>query len=78
MYVVEVIQAREGLAAPMAKMRSWLDHQCAALNLFEFALLPDRQIRFRLQFEHRREAAAFARAFGGQLISEPAPGAVAA
>lgn len=78
MYVVEVTQSGDGLAAPMTKMRTWLDHQRVEVALFEFALLPERQIRFRLQFQNQRDAATFARVFAGELISETVPGAVAA
>lgn len=78
MYIVEVVRAAEGLAAPMSGMRTWLDHHQVQPALFEFALLPDRVIRFRLQFRTSAEAAAFARAFEGEVLDDPVADVLAA
>lgn len=64
MHIVELYRSGQGLIGPMAQMRTWLDHHRAQPALFEFALLPNREIRFRLQFREPGEAAAFAEAFG--------------
>jgi hypothetical protein len=63
MHVVEISQSGEGLSAPMAQMRTWLDHHRIEPLFFELALLPERKIRFRLQFREASEAAAFTQAF---------------
>jgi hypothetical protein len=78
MYIVEVVRASEGLAGPMARMRTWLDHQQVQPAHFEFAFLPNRMIRFRLQFRTSAEAAAFAGAFGGEVLSSATGDALAA
>ena len=78
MYIVEVVCASEGLSGPMASMRSWLDHHQVQPALFEFALLPNRVIRFRLQFRTSSEAAAFARAFKGDIPDGASAGVLAA
>jgi hypothetical protein len=64
MHIVELSRSGQGLAGPMAQMRTWLAHHRIDPILFEFALLPNREIRFRVQFREPAEAAAFAEAFG--------------
>lgn len=64
MHIVELFRSGQGLSGPMAQMRTWLDHHRIQPAAFEFALLPKREIQFRLQFREPAEAAAFAEAFG--------------
>ena len=78
MYVVEVVRDSEGLAAPMSDMRTWLDHHQVQPAFFELGFLPNRVIRFRLQFRTSAEAAGFARAFEGEVLNDPALDALAA
>ena len=66
MYVVEVRRAGEGLAEAMGRMRDWLDAQRMTPRLFEF----NARV-FCVAFATAREAAAFADAFGGQIIGKP-------
>lgn len=70
MHVVEISRRGVDLTAAMAQMRTWLDHNRAEPSLFELAFLPEREIRFRLQFENACDASAFARVFGGDVVGE--------
>jgi len=70
MHIVEVCREGEGLAGPMAQMRTWLDGIGIQPLLFQMSLMAHATI-FRLQFQRAREARAFARAFGGQITTEP-------
>jgi len=66
MHVVEVHRSGNDLVEPMGRMRNWLDAQRMTPRLFEF----NARV-FRVAFATTREAAAFADAFGGQIIGEP-------
>ena len=65
MYVVEFRQDGDGLAEPMADIRTWLDHQRIQPSVFRLSLAAS-------------DAEAFARALGGQVIADERPGTVAA
>ena len=67
-HIVEVHQYGDGLAAPMSQMREWLDAQNIEPTLFRLSLIPGGTV-FRLEFRSRTEAARFADAFGGQIIT---------
>lgn len=71
MHIVEIRRPGAELGAVMAQMRTWLDHHRAESGLFDLAFLPDREIRFRLQFRDPSDASAFARVFEGEVIPEP-------
>ena len=73
MYVVELCQQGDGLAEPMAQIRTWLDHQQIQPSVFRLSLVPEGTV-FRLEFKAASEAEAFARAFGGQVITDERPG----
>ena len=77
MYVVEFRHDGDGLAEPMADIRSWLDHQRIQPSVFQLSLIPRATI-FHLEFKAAIDAEAFARAFDGQVIGDERPGAVAA
>ena len=66
MHVVEVHRSGNDLVEPMGRMRNWLDAQRMTPRLFEF-----NATMFCVAFATAREAAAFADAFGGQIIGEP-------
>jgi len=66
MHVVEVHRSGNDLVEPMGRMRDWLDAQRMTPRLFEF----NARV-FCVAFATAREAAAFADAFGGQIIGEP-------
>jgi hypothetical protein len=66
MHIVEVRRAGEGLVESMGRMRDWLDAQRITPRLFEL-----NTSVFRVAFTTASEAAAFAGAFGGQMIGEP-------
>jgi hypothetical protein len=72
MHIVELFRSGQGLSGPMAQTRTWLDHHRIGPVLFEFALLPNRVIRFRLQFRELVQEAAFADAFS--KVGEPEQG----
>jgi hypothetical protein len=77
MYIVEIRHEGDGLAVPMARIRTWLDHQDIQPSVFRFSLLAGCTI-FRLEFKMASDADAFARAFDGQLIGGEGSGSVAA
>jgi hypothetical protein len=66
MHIVEVHRIGDDLVEPMGRMRDWLDAQRITPRLFEFDTGA-----FRVAFATTHEAAAFAQAFGGQIIGEP-------
>ncbi len=72
MHIVEIRRHGGELGAAMSKMRTWLDHYVSEPSLFEVTFLPDRVIRFRLQFKNASNASAFASVFEGEVLSEPA------
>jgi len=77
MYIVEIRQDGDGLVAPIADIRTWLDHRHIQPSVFRLSLIPGRTI-FHLEFESAGHAEAFAQAFAGQVIGGERPGAVAA
>ena len=74
MHIVEV--RRDGLAEPMAQIRTWLDHERIQPDLFRLSLAAGGTI-FRLEFKIASEAGAFARAFEAQVIGGEDTGSVA-
>ena len=77
MYVVEFRHDGDGLAEPMADIRTWLDHQRIQPSVFRLSLMPGGTM-FHLEFKTASDAEAFAEAFDGQVIRDKRPGAVAA
>ena len=77
MYVVEFRHDGDGLAEPMADIRTWLDHQRIQPSVFQLSLIPRATI-FHLEFKAASDAEAFAEAFDGQVIADERPGTVAA
>ena len=77
MSIVEIRHDGDGLAAPMAEIRTWLDHQQIQPSVFRLSLVAGGTI-FRLEFKAASEADAVARAFDGQVIGDERTGAVAA
>src|SRR2546421_7205897 len=67
MYVVEIRRDGDGLAEPMAQIRTWLDRKRIQPNVFRLSLMAGATI-FRVEFGAASDAEAFARAFGGQVI----------
>jgi hypothetical protein len=51
----------------MEQIRTWLDHERVQPSVFRLSLIPGGTV-FRVEFNAMREAEAFARAFGGQVI----------
>jgi hypothetical protein len=56
----------------MAQMREWLDDKRIEPTLFGLSLIPGGTV-FRLEFRGLDEAAAFARAFEGNIADEAGP-----
>ena len=67
MYVVEFRHDGDGLAEPMADIRTWLDQQRIQPSVFRLSLMPGGTI-FHLEFKAASDAEAFAEAFDGQVI----------
>ena len=67
MYVVEFRHDGDGLAEPMADIRTWLDHQRIQPSVFQLSLIPRATI---FQFKAASDAEAFAEAFDGQVIRD--------
>ena len=74
MHRVEIRRQCQGLGEPMAQMRTWLDARRVTPTLVELSFLPGKAIRFRLTFQNATEAASFAQAFGGEVLSGSEPG----
>ena len=49
MYIVEVRRDGDGLAEPLAQMRTWLDHEHIQSSVFQLSLIAGETI-FRLEF----------------------------
>ena len=77
MYIVEVRHDGDGLAQPLARVRTWLDRERIQPSVFRMSLVLWATM-FRLEFKAATDAEAFARAFAGQVIGGERPGAVAA
>ena len=77
MYIVEVRHDGDGLAEPMADIRTWLDHQHVQPSIFRLSLVRGGTI-FRLDFNAVSEAEAFLQAFGGRVIGGERTDSVAA
>ena len=69
MYIVEVRHNGDGLAEPMADIRTWLDHQRIQPSVFQLSLIPRATI-FHLEFKAASDAEAFAQGFDGQVIRD--------
>ena len=69
MYVVEFHHDGDGLAEPMADIRTWLDRERIQPSVFQLSLIPRATI-FHLEFKAAGDAEAFAEAFDGQVIRE--------
>jgi hypothetical protein len=69
MQIVEV--RRDALAQPMTEMRSWLDAHHIQPKVFKLTI-GTKYVAFRLEFKSGSEAAEFAIAFNGQVLSEHA------
>jgi hypothetical protein len=69
-HIVDVRSSGDDLAAPLNQMRTWLDGRRIEPVVFRLSLIPGGTI-FRMEFRAAGEARAFARAFGGTIISEP-------
>ena len=77
MYVVQFRHDGDGLAEPMADIRTWLDRERIQPSVFRMSLVLGATI-FHLEFKAATDAETFARAFDGQVITDERPGAVAA
>ncbi len=73
MHIVEIRRQGEGIIDPTAEMRIWLQRHGIEARLFEVSFLPAKEVRFRLQLWDPSDAAAFARAFDGDVLSSPEP-----
>lgn len=69
MHIVEIRRHSDTVAGPMAAMRTWLDVHQIQPKLFQFSIIPGGVV-FSLQFQDGGEAAAFARAFDGEMIRD--------
>lgn len=67
LYLVELRREREELSALMARIREWLDAQRFEPDAFRCAT-DDASLTCRLEFKYGSEAAACAKAFGGEVI----------
>jgi hypothetical protein len=76
-YIVEIVVAEDCLREQMNEMRAWLDHQRFAPSRFQVSDAA-QSTSCRIYFKAGDEAAAFARQFGGHLLSTPATDAVVA
>ena len=69
MYVVQFRHDGDGLAEPMADIRTWLDHQRIQPSVFQLSLIPRATI-FHLEFKAASDAEAVAQRFDGQVIRD--------
>lgn len=67
-YVVEIMIEAD-LATELSQMRTWLDHM--KFEPMGFRQIPCKRI-CRVDFANQEEASAFARAFGGEVLSRNA------
>lgn len=70
MNVVEVRRRAEGVAYPISQMNQWLRCHNIEASAFQLMFLPNKEIRFHLEFRDFRAATAFAAAFAGELLSQ--------
>lgn len=77
MYIVEIRRDNDAIAGPMTQMRTWLDAKGIQPSVFRLSLMAEETI-FRVEFVLAREAAAFARALGGNVAKVPDDHPVAA
>ena len=70
MQIVEV--RRDAVAQPMAEMRDWLDAHHIEPKVFKLTIGTNCVV-FRFEFKSADEAADFARAFDGRVLSEAIP-----
>jgi hypothetical protein len=69
MHIGQIRRDGDSLSGPMTAMRTWLDMHQIEPKLFQFSVISGGVV-FSLQFANAGEAAAFARAFGGAVISD--------
>ena len=75
-YIVEVPVAEDRLSERMNQMRAWLDHQRCAPSRFRVSDAGTKSPGFRVYFNAENEAAAFAREFGGRVVTTLAVDAI--
>jgi hypothetical protein len=68
-YIVEIVVTENGLSERMSQMRAWLDHHRYQPSRFRVANVGAQPPGCRVYFRAEAEAAAFARQFGGRLLS---------
>jgi hypothetical protein len=78
MHIVEVSRRGADLGGVMAQMRTWVDQQRVEPSRFEVGFISGGEVRFRVLFRDLGEAAAFARAFKGDVLAGSGETAVAA
>jgi len=66
-YSVEIQRERENLTKIMAEIREWLDAQHFEPDAFRCCSTGDERVTCRLEFKVKAEAAACAKAFGGEI-----------
>ena len=67
-YIVEIVVSEDGLSERMNQMRAWLDHQRCEPRRFRVSGT-GAEPGCRVYFSAEPEAAAFARQFGGRVLS---------
>lgn len=77
MYIVQLRHDGDGLAEPMAQIRTWLDHQGIQPDAFRLSVVAGGTI-FCLEFKTANAADAFVRAFGGKVMGVESTGSVVA
>jgi hypothetical protein len=68
-YIVEIVASEDGLSERMNQMRAWLDHQRCEPSRFRVSNAAAQPAGCRVYFSSETEAAAFARQFGGRVLS---------
>ena len=66
LYVVEIRRGRDELSTLMARVREWLDSRRFEPDAFR-CTTDETNLTCRLEFKTESEAAAFAKAFGGDV-----------
>lgn len=75
-HIVEVVVNGDGLSERMNQMRAWLDHQRCQPSRFRVSDAGARSAGCQVYFSAEAEAVAFARQFGGRVLSSLAGEAV--
>ena len=68
-YVVEIVVSEDGLRERMNQMRAWFDHRRCEPSRFRVSNAGAQPAGCRVYFSAEAEAAAFARQFGGRVLS---------